>query len=123
MSGGDGKDSRGPTGGVKGGASDQGPNVGHGGSMDINIPGMGDVHIDGVHGLNPGQDNSTNWDGGNGNGNGGRDSSSSGDSQGAAIRRQVNAIKNDPKVSNILKELQKKVRAVTPYAKVVTRPE
>lgn len=64
MSGGDGKDSRGPTGGIKGGASDQGPNVGHGGSMDTNIPGMGDVHIDGVHGLNPGQDNSTNWEGG-----------------------------------------------------------
>ncbi|MGP8335851.1 klebicin D activity protein, partial [Serratia sp. CY43514] len=89
--------------------------------MDINIPGMGDVHIDGVHGLNPGKDNSTNWDDGKGNGNGGRDSSSSGDSQGAAIRRQVNAIKNDPKVNNILKDLQKKVRAVTTYAKVALK--
>lgn len=46
--------------------------------------------------------------GGGSHGTGGRDSSSSGNSKGAAINRQVNAIKSDPKVQSILKELQKK---------------
>lgn len=56
--------------------------------------------------------------GGGSHGTGGRDSSSSGNSKGAAINRQVNAIKSDPKVQSVLKELQKKVLRVAPYAKV-----
>lgn len=56
--------------------------------------------------------------GGGSHGTGGRDSSSSGNTKGAAINRQVNAIKSDPKVQAVLKELQKKVLGVAPYAKV-----
>jgi len=56
--------------------------------------------------------------GGGSQGNGGRDSSSSGNTQAAAMQRQMNAILSDANFNNVLKELQKKVRAVAPYAKI-----
>lgn len=96
MSGGDGKDSRGPSGGVKGGSTGQGPNVGTGGSMDTNIPGMGDVHIDGVHGLNPGKDSGIHWGGDNGNGNNGGDKSNGGNKGG----KQLNGLPGHPNVAD-----------------------
>ncbi|HBK4608677.1 hypothetical protein I5M82_05455 [Serratia marcescens] len=45
---------------------------------------------------------------GGSNGNGGRDSSSSGNTQAAAMQRQMNAILSDVNFNNVLKELQKK---------------
>ncbi|MGU9758711.1 hypothetical protein ACV1BL_14335 [Serratia marcescens] len=81
----------------------------------------------GVFNYGGGKGDGTNWSsergnepapGGDSQGNGGRDSSSSGNTQAAAIQRQMNAIKSDSYVNNVLKELQKKVRAVAPYAKV-----
>lgn len=54
MSGGDGKDSRGPTGGVNGGpAGNGGPNVGHGGTLTDTINGV-TMTFEGVHALDSG---------------------------------------------------------------------
>lgn len=72
MSGGDGKDSRGPTGGVKGGPTGiGGPNVGHGGTLTDTINGV-TMTFEGVHALDSGS--GIHWggdSGNNGNSNGG----------------------------------------------------
>lgn len=78
MSGGDGKDSRGPTGGVKGGSTglSGGPNVGHGGTLTDTINGV-TMTFEGVHALDSGS--GVHWGGDSGDGNkGGNNSSSSG---------------------------------------------
>lgn len=55
MSGGDGKDGRGPTGGVNGGPTGfgGGPNVGHGGTLTDTINGV-TMTFEGVHALDSG---------------------------------------------------------------------
>ncbi|MDF9722965.1 hypothetical protein P4S07_024815, partial [Serratia marcescens] len=51
-------------------------------------------------------------------GNNGGSHDSGGNTQAAAMQRQINAILSDANFNNVLKELQKKVRAVAPYAKI-----
>lgn len=67
MSGGDGKDSRGPTGGINGGpAGNGGPNVGHGGTLTDTINGV-TMTFEGVHALDSGS--GVHWGGDSGDGN------------------------------------------------------
>ncbi|MEE4486017.1 hypothetical protein V2T44_24125, partial [Serratia ficaria] len=55
--------------------------------------------------------------GGNSQGNGGRDSGND-NSQSAAFQRQMNAVRNDPAIKEMLLGLLKRARAINPTAKV-----
>ncbi|MGQ1887805.1 colicin-like pore-forming protein [Serratia marcescens] len=92
MSGGDGKDGRGPTGGVNGGPTGfgGGPNVGHGGTLTDTINGV-TMTFEGVHALDAGS--GVHWGGDSGDGNkGGNNSGSSGAKNLQAIPSHTNVV-------------------------------
>jgi hypothetical protein len=91
MSGGDGKDSRGPTGGINGGpAGNGGPNVGHGGTLTDTINGV-TMTFEGVHALDSGS--GVHWGGDSGDGNkGGNNSGSSGGKNLKSIPSHTNVV-------------------------------
>ncbi|AHY06380.1 colicin-like pore-forming protein [Serratia plymuthica] len=92
MSGGDGKDARGPTGGVNGGPTGLGggPNVGHGGTLTDTINGV-TMTFEGVHAIDSGS--GIQWGGGDsGKGNNG------GSKSGASGRNALRSIPGHPNV-------------------------